>query len=72
MGSLPMTEVRQSLARARSEGVDFDTAWRRATAGLPQTWAMPLNSTKSAWETAYRHEPPPTCGAWSTLRASRE
>ena len=70
-----MTEVRLSLARARAEGIDFDTAWRTATAGLkrgPWRDAAALDATRNEWKAAYTYQPVRCQRAFSTLKASRE
>ncbi|MEA2385534.1 MAG: hypothetical protein QOH72_5505 [Solirubrobacteraceae bacterium] len=66
-----LAAVRETLAEARRQGLDFDRAWREALAGLPK---LPLNSapgqqrdaalcalsvTADSWRAAYLGQPAP-------------
>jgi hypothetical protein len=56
--------VRQSLARARAEGREFDEAWSAALEGWPTQWShvaraelAALEETRGDWERAYQGDP---------------
>jgi hypothetical protein len=62
--------VRESLSRARAEGVAFPEAWESATSDLPYEWQRALGATRSAWYYAYTGKPT-TCGAFGVLSSTR-
>ena len=56
--------MRLALGRARDQGADFDSAWRRSlpgvTVGLSPDeatgWRLALAATKDGWQRAYRRD----------------
>ena len=49
-------EVLDKLAEGRQDGLDFDTAWRRATALADPGWNDALEQTRDAWRRAFLGE----------------
>jgi hypothetical protein len=71
----PVERLRQRLQAERSDGVDFTSAWARATSDvLDLEWRRALRDTQEAWRAAYEGEAPTSHqrAVWALLDDERE
>jgi hypothetical protein len=64
-------DVRRSLEDSRARGLDFESAWSTATAGLTVGDVAPLTSTREPWRSAYCGQPHGCSPSFDLLASSR-